>query len=155
MTSDAEGAPIRAAEERDLPSIEAIVREAYARYLPLMDRPPGPMLADYGRLVREGTVSVIETTTGVAGLLVLHPQDGFLLLENVAVRPDLQGHGYGRRLMQWAEAEATRLRLPEIHLYTNAVMVENIALYTRMGFRELGRGDQDGYRRVFMHKRLI
>jgi hypothetical protein len=41
-----------------------------------------------------------------------------------------------------------------VHLYTNIVMTENLALYTRLGFEETHRADEDGYRRVFMRKRL-
>lgn len=33
-------------------------------------------------------------------------------------------------------------------------MIENIALYGRAGFIETGRGEQNGYARVFMVKRL-
>ena len=33
-------------------------------------------------------------------------------------------------------------------------MTENIALYTRLGFEETGRGRQDGYDRVFMRKQV-
>jgi RimJ/RimL family protein N-acetyltransferase len=33
-------------------------------------------------------------------------------------------------------------------------MRENIALYTRLGFAETGRGREAGYDRVFMCKRL-
>ena len=33
-------------------------------------------------------------------------------------------------------------------------MLENIALYTRLGFVETGRGRESGHDRVFMTKRL-
>ena len=33
-------------------------------------------------------------------------------------------------------------------------MTENIALYTRIGFAETGRGREGGYDRVFMSKRV-
>jgi hypothetical protein len=33
-------------------------------------------------------------------------------------------------------------------------MTENIALYARLGFVETGRGQEAGYERVFMTKRL-
>ena len=32
------------------------------------------------------------------------------------------------------------------------VMHENIALYTRLGWQETGRGEQAGFQRVFMRK---
>jgi ribosomal protein S18 acetylase RimI-like enzyme len=82
------------------------------------------------------------------------PQPDHLLLDNIAVRPDQQGQGLGRRLIAFAEDEARRLAFAELRLYTHEKMVENIALYTRLGFAETGRGHQAGYDRVFMTKRL-
>jgi ribosomal protein S18 acetylase RimI-like enzyme len=70
------------------------------------------------------------------------------------VRPDRQGSGLGRRLIAFAESAARRQGHTELRLYTHATMTENIALYTRLGFRETGRGREAGYDRVFMAKRL-
>ncbi len=67
---------------------------------------------------------------------------------------DRQGQGLGRRLVAFAESEARRLGYAELRLYTHATMTENIALYTRLGFCETGRGREAGYDRVFMAKRL-
>src|SRR5215204_3162409 len=113
------------------------------------------MLDDYRRLIDQGVVSVLEEANGsIAALIVLMPQPDHLLLDNVAVRSDRQGRGLGRRLIAFAEAEAHRLGYAELRLYTHAMMTENIALYTRLGFRETGRGHEAGYDRVFMVKPL-
>ena len=69
-------------------------------------------------------------------------------------RRDRQGHGVGRRLIEFAESEARRLGHTELRLYTHVTMTENIALYSRLGFVETGRGREAGYDRVFMTKRL-
>jgi hypothetical protein len=42
----------------------------------------------------------------------------------------------------------------EIRLYTNIAMQENLAIYTKLGYQECGRADEDGFKRVFMKKRL-
>ena len=39
-------------------------------------------------------------------------------------------------------------------LHTHVLMVENIALYTRLGFVESGRVHEKGVARVYMVKRL-
>ena len=83
---------------------------------------------------------------------MLLPKPDHLLLDNVAVRPDRQGHGTGRALIAFAETEARRRGFAELRLYTHVTMVENIALYTGLGFRATGRGVEAGYERVFMRK---
>jgi GNAT superfamily N-acetyltransferase len=146
---------IRRARPEDRKTVEAIVREAYSIYIPCMGKPPGPMLDDYGKLIAEGAVSVLEDGNGaIAALMVLLPKTDHLLLDNIAVRPDRQGQGLGRQLIAFAEAEARRLGHSELRLYTHATMVENIALYQRLGFIETGRGQEAGYDRVFMTKGL-
>ena len=91
-------------------------------------------------------------TRTIAAIIVLIPKADHLLLENIAVRRERQGRGLGRELVAFAETEARRLGLPELRLYTHQKMIENIALYTRLGFVEIGRGHEAGYDRVFMRK---
>jgi len=146
---------IRRARPEDRAAVEAIVHAAYAMYVDRIGKPPGPMLDDYARLIADGAVSVIEDADGtMAGIIVLVPKPDHLLLDNIAVRPDWQGQGLGRQLIAFAEDEARRLSYAELRLYTHEKMTENIALYTRLGFVEAGRGHQAGYDRVFMTKRL-
>ncbi len=143
---------IRTAVPGDLPAIQEIVERAYSPYIERMGRPPGPMLDDYARRIEQHEASVVEYEKGVGGLLVLIDQEDHLLLDNVAVHPDAQGHGLGRKLMDHAEAEAVRRGFGELRLYTHESMTENIALYGRLGWEETGRGQQAGFERVFMRK---
>ncbi len=91
----------------------------------------------------------------IAGLMVLLPKADHLLLDNVAVTPERQGSGLGRRLVTFAEAVALRLGYTEIRLYTNVAMHENLRIYAELGYQECGRGEEDGFQRVFMKKHLI
>jgi GNAT superfamily N-acetyltransferase len=143
---------VRRATAADLPSIRDVIAAAYAKYLDRMDRPPAPMLHDYAEAVGDGTVWV--TGDPVAGLIVLIPEDDSLLIENVAVHPGAQGTGLGRRLLDFAEQEARRLGFRRLTLYTNEVMTENQAIYTHLGYQELTRRTEHGYRRIFMEKVL-
>ena len=145
---------IRLAEPADRDALEAIVRAAYEIYIPRMGKPPGPMLDDYGARIAAGEAFVLDTESGVAGLLVLIDQPDALLLDNLAVAPSAQGQSIGRRLSAFAEAEARRRGYREIVLYTHETMTENVALYERLGYRVTGRGQQAGYSRVFMSKPL-
>ena len=142
----------RPAGPADLPAIREVVTAAYARYLGRMDRPPAPMLADYGAAVEAGRLWV--TGEPVTGLIELTEAGDSLHVENVAVHPASQGTGLGRQLMDFAERRAITLGLTRLSLYTNEVMTENQAIYTHLGYREVGRHTEDGYRRVYMEKLL-
>jgi len=144
---------LRTALPEDRAAVEAIVDAAYSVYVQRIGKPPGPMLDDYAGLIASGAVSVLEDPDGViAALIVLLPKPDHLRLDNIAVRPDRQGQGLGRRLITFAESKARGLGYPELRLYTHEKMAENIALYTRLGFRETGRGQESGYDRVFITK---
>ncbi len=111
------------------------------------------MLRDYGEAVDAGAVWV--TGHPVVGLISLTRTDGeVMLVENVAVHPDEQGSGLGRRLMDFAEQRARQLGIGRLALYTNEVMTENQAIYQHLGYRVTNRGIEDGYRRVYMEKVL-
>jgi ribosomal protein S18 acetylase RimI-like enzyme len=144
---------IRRARPDDRLAVEAVVQAAYSVYIERIGKPPGPMLDDYAARIAAGAVSVLEDADGtIAGIVVLIPKAGHLLLDNIAVLPERQGRGLGRELVAFAETEARRLGFAELRLYTHQKMTENIALYRRLGFRESGRGYAAGYDRVFMRK---
>jgi GNAT superfamily N-acetyltransferase len=142
----------RPATAADLPAIREVVTAAYARYLSRMDRPPAPMLADYGAAVDAGELWV--TGQPVAGLIELTEDGDALHVGNVAVHPGSQGTGLGRLLMDFVERRAILLGHTRLSLYTNEVMTENQAIYTHLGYREVGRHADDGYRRIYMEKLL-
>jgi GNAT superfamily N-acetyltransferase len=143
---------IRRAVAADVPAIERIVHDAYVKYVARIGKPPGPMLDDYAARVAAGEVSVCAEDGDLAGILVLEPAADHLLLDNIAVAPGWQGRGVGRLLLDFADAEARRAGYTELRLYTHVLMHENIALYTRLGWQEYGRGEQSGFQRVFMRK---
>jgi GNAT superfamily N-acetyltransferase len=145
---------IRPAAEADAPALAKIAVAAYQHYLPRIGRPPAPMTADYPAAVRRGQAWVAATDGEVAGFIILIPRPGYLLLENVAVLPSAQGQGIGARLLALAEDRARALHLPQIRLYTNAAMTENLAYYPRHGYAETHRACQDGFCRVFFRKQL-
>jgi GNAT superfamily N-acetyltransferase len=64
------------------------------------------------------------------------------------------GRGLGRALLAFAEDEARRRGLPEIRLHTNAAMADNLAMYPRLGYAEVGRETRGGFHRVLFAKAL-
>ena len=143
---------LRRATPDDLPAIRALIDAAYARYLSRMDKPPAPMFRDYGPSVEAGTTWV--TGSPLTAVLTLYPRDDHMYVENIAVDPSAQGRGLGRALMEFAEQEAARRKLNRMALVTHEVMTENQAIYARLGYAEIERRSEDGYRRIYMEKPL-
>jgi ribosomal protein S18 acetylase RimI-like enzyme len=108
--------------------------------------------ADYGRIVAEGRCWVVEYDGRILGMVQTAMTPGHLDVETVAVAPEAQGKGIGAQLLGFAEEQARAARLPEIRLYTNEAMTENLDYYPRRGFQEVGRATRHGYRRVFFAK---
>jgi ribosomal protein S18 acetylase RimI-like enzyme len=146
--------PIRPARPEDRAAIEALVHAAYSPYVARNGLLPGPMRDDYGQRIGEGRVHVAEADGAIAGLLVLLPQDDALLLDNVAVDPARHGTGIGRALLLFAEKSARAAGYGAIRLYTQEIMVENVALYSRIGYRETHRAEEKGLKRIYMLKTL-
>jgi len=145
---------IRQAGQEDQEAIVGCVQAAYAKYIERIGKQPAPMLADYKVLIAQGVVYVLADEEGIRGVLVMMPQGRGIFVENVAVAPRFQGQGLGHTLMAFVEQQARKEQLDEISLYTNEMMTENLLFYHKLGFEEVGRQVQDGYRRVFLRKRI-
>ncbi|MFN8081110.1 MAG: GNAT family N-acetyltransferase [Kineosporiaceae bacterium] len=146
----------RALADRDADALAAIARRAYAPFVERIGRAPQPMLLDYRAEIAESEVWVAVDAGAIVGFVVLKSADdpSHLLLDNVAVDSPRHGTGVGRELLQLAENRARELGLTEVRLYTNEAMTENLELYRRIGYREIGRAVSNGYRRVHFSKRM-
>jgi ribosomal protein S18 acetylase RimI-like enzyme len=147
-------ATIRPATIQEAGAVAECVREAYAKYVGRIGKEPAPMLVNYEAAILAGEAWVLVEGDETTGVLVMRPENDHLFVETVAVRPDSQGSGLGRRLMAFVEETARARGLYEIRLYTNEKMEENLPFYRSLGFEETGRRLDEGYRRVFMKKRL-
>lgn len=132
--SGAGRAEVRRATPADAAAVHELTRAAYAKWVPVIGREPRPMVADREARVRDHLVDLLRVDGALAGLIETVPEEGVLLVENVAVLPAFQGRGLGRRLMAHAEALAASLGLPRVRLYTNAQFAENIKLYRGLGY---------------------
>lgn len=148
------GLTIRPATGGDLERVTACAQAAYALYVARIGKEPAPMVADFQAQIAAGQVYVGEADGAVAGFVVLYPRRDHLHVENVAVFPARQGLGLGRALLAFAEKEARRRGLAAIELYTNVKMTENLALYPRLGYREIDRREEAGFSRVFYRKEI-
>jgi galactokinase len=142
---------IRPAPPHEARAVGRLVQRAYDHYVERIGRRPSPMDDDYRARIAGGELWILEDGE-LAGTVVLRTVDHHLLVDNLAVAPERQGEGLGRALLEFAGLEAARRRLPELRLYTNVKMTENIALYGRLGWQELERTLDGPYSRVYFGK---
>lgn len=144
---------VRRATPADAGAIRELTRAAYAKWVPVIGREPLPMTVDYGWAVSAHRFDLLEAGGALAALIETLPQDGWLLIENVAVRLDVQGRGFGVRLMRLAEAIAREAGLAGTRLYTNKSFAENVRLYRSLGYAvEREEALSDGGTAVHMSK---
>jgi N-acetylglutamate synthase-like GNAT family acetyltransferase len=145
---------LRRAGDADVQAITELVADAYRHYEPLIGRTPLPMLIHYEDAVREHEIWLLEADGVLVGIIELDPRPHHLWIENVAISPRWQGRGFGRLLLRHAEAEARRHGLDQLGLLTNERYLDNIAMYTRYGYRETDRVPHQGTDLVYFRKRL-
>ena len=68
-------------------------------------------------------------------------------VRRVAVRPELQGRGIGRALMEWAEAQAENRGLPRVTVGVRLSLPGNLAFYRRLGYEVVAEHAHPGYDR--------
>lgn len=153
-TPDGTRISIRRAGVDDAEAIAALTQAAYAKHVARIGREPQPMTADYGTLAAEHPIWLLCLDGEPAGVLVLMLEAEAVLIYSVAIRPERQRLGLGRRLLAFAEQQAKEQGYRSIRLYTNERMEENIALYSRLGYEETGREARSGSALIHMAKRL-
>ena len=143
---------VRVAGVDDVPAVKAVTDMAYRPYVARIGVVPQPMQADHLANVVAGRVFV--TGEPVIGLVVIEGRGDHLFLDSIAVHPDAHGTGVGRRLLEFVDARARALGLPEVRLYTNALMWENQEIYPRVGYEVVERRVDGPYDRVPYRKPL-
>lgn len=132
--------------------VDGLVGRAYAMYVERMGKRPAPMDVDHGALAERGEVLVARLDGEVVGALVSRDGVDHWFVENVVVDPAAHGLGLGRRLLDEADRLAAATGHPELRLYTNEKMIENLSLYPHLGFVEVERAVSDGFRRVWFSR---
>lgn len=156
---EVDGLSLSRAKAEDIPAIKNIVNKAYAKYIERIGKPPAPMTADYTELLVSHNVFVLTLTSTkeIVGSIVIKEDPGTdsVKINNLVVDTAAQGRGFGGLLMRYAETFAKVKGWQALTLFTNAMMYENLALYPKMGFKEVERKSEDGYKRVYYRKELL
>ena len=145
---------IRLAEAADADAIRDLTLRAYAKWVPVIGREPLPMQVDYSQAVAEHRFDLIEIDGKLAALMETIDQGDHLLIENLAVSPDRQGNGLGKKLLAHAETIAVELGYNCLKLFSNKAFTSNIQLYLKFGY-EIEREEpfREGFT-VYMQKFL-
>lgn len=127
---------LRLATAEDADAIRILVRAAYQRWVPILDREPMPMKVDYAEALTRHRFDLMESGDSLVALIETDSRSDHLWIENIAVIPERQGTGLAHGLLGHAEALARAAGHREVRLLTNGKMRSNRALYTRFGYRE-------------------
>lgn len=84
----------------------------------------------------------------LVGCVFLKPEADCLYVGKLAVAPDQQGKGVGRRLLGLAETVARELNLPTLRLETRIELVGNHATFGRWGFQKTAERSHPGFDRI-------
>ena len=87
----------------------------------------------------DGRLLVAEYRSQLAGCVALHPlEPGICEMKRLYLRPQFRGRGLGRVLAETVIAEARAIGCRKMRLDTvEPVMPNAVAMYRRLGFREI------------------
>lgn len=145
---------LRPAVPLEAAAIRNIVRAAYAKWIAVIGREPMPMQADYEKAFDEHQFDVVVENGQIIGLIETMQRDDHIWIENVAVLPEAQGRGIGRRLLAHAEHKAIEAGCFEVRLVTNGAFEANLSLYSGLGYSVDRREAFMGGTAVYLSKKL-
>lgn len=137
-----------------------VLNEAWiTRFFALEDEDRKYLGDPVGRIVEPGGAVLVArladgTVVGCIGIAPVGP--GVFELVKMAVAPDHQGHGTGRRLIETAIDRARSLGASRVVLESNADLASAVHLYETTGFRHLGADEHEPspYTRANVHMAL-
>ncbi|MDF1749895.1 MAG: GNAT family N-acetyltransferase [Alphaproteobacteria bacterium] len=145
----------RKANPNDAITIRALVRAAYAKWVPVIGREPMPMRADYDRAIADHHIELLTLKEDLVGVIEMMILPDHLWIENIAVHPNAQGKGFGKQLLARAQELAHAHNVTEIRLLTNGAFTDNIQLYENQGYKITAREPFMGGITVYMSKALF
>ncbi len=84
----------------------------------------------------------------LCGCVFLRPEEDCLYIGKLAIAPDAQGRGLGRRLLAVAVEVARSHALPSLRLETRIELVENHDVFARWGFVKTAENAHPGFTRT-------
>lgn len=135
----------------DWPGLLALIRQSFAFMDGRID-PPSSAVALTVDALQHKTANeiclVALLDNQLAGCVFCRPEADCLYIGKLAVRPDLQGKGIGRKLLAAAEAAALARNLHALRLETRVELVENHATFAAWGFVKTAENAHPGFTRT-------
>ena len=135
----------------DMPALAALINQAYrgaahqswTTEAHLLD---GPRISEAHlreMLLAANTLFLKHQSAGssLTGCVYLQEQGPTLYLSTLAVAPEAQGQGTGRRLLHAAEAQARQRGCPQLYISVLSARPELLAWYERHGYRRTGAAE--------------
>lgn len=98
----------------------------------LLADPSAELILSY---IQQSHTFVAEKAGSIVGVLVLQPQGQMAEIRNVAVDAPHQGQGIGRKLVEFAIAQARQQSIKQLLVCTGNSSLPALALYLRCGFK--------------------
>ena len=134
----------------DWERVRALILDAFA-YMDARIDPPSSALRLTPQSMQEdadkGALLLADHAGDLVGCVFARTRGDALYIGKLAVRPDMQGAGVGRRLVEAAREEARRLGLTMLELQTRIELTENHAAFGRMGFVKVAETAHEGFDR--------
>ena len=149
------------AEFSDWEALMALLHAAFAFQHDRVDPPSSLHRFDAKSIAvkaREEQLFLALDDGTLVGCIFGKPKSSVLYVGKMAVSPQRQGQGIGRRLMQAAEGLARRSGLGALELETRIELTENHETFAALGFVKVSEGAHPGYDRttfIAMRKTLV
>ncbi len=144
----------RKAVTEDLENIRSCVKAAFSPYIPILGKEPGPMKEDYELAILRDEIWLSYEKDKLEGFIYLIREPDHLTYEVLAVNPEFQGRGIGKKLLRFGEDKCGEYGYRDICLLTNEAFEVPKRMYPRYGYLEYKRGVEDGYRRIYYRKTI-
>lgn len=128
---------MRHADRSEALAIARLVNRAYEVEQPIVD---GDRTSpdEIARMIDAGTFLVLENSGELAAVVYVEARPGAGYLGMLAVDPDLQGLGLGKRLVRVAEALSEAMGAKAMRLRVLSVRANLLRWYRSLGYVEVG-----------------
>lgn len=144
---------VHAAHVADRAAVIKVLQRAFADYDGHLTPPPGALgetEASVRAHLRHGSIALAFMGAEAVGAMFAERRGEVLFLSRVSVVPERRGSGITARLVEWAAGEARRQGVRVLSLRVREVLSQNLALFQRLGFREVGRHGHESHAATVM-----